>query len=549
MTGDQRIQEKRISGRRAMIRIGTAILGTCLLSAAYRPAENSTKRNGPDPDPVFNVRQFGATGKRQDNSTKAFHDAVEACSLNGGGTVYVPPREYTVGTIQLMDNITLNISAGATLFLSQSRADFKHGSYSMIFADHASNITVTGGGVLDGLAQYDYLEMNGMDPEIAEETDIAKASGEDMRRYFRKKTAMNTYMFIMNDCINFKVSDISIIHSPLWNVLLNDCDRVFICGIYIYSDLEKGVNADGIDICSSANVTISDSVIVTGDDSIVVKSISRDGKKANPCENITVTNCILESSSTPLVIGTETEADIRHIVFCNCVIRNSNRGLGINVQDGATVSSVIFSNITIETKRRHWNWWGSAELFRFVLKKRHPESRLGRIRDIFISNVIAQVRGTSIMSGHPDHPLEDIRISGMRLFMNPEDAADKRATDALRMEGVRNLEIRDLAVNWATDMPEKKWQHALVLKNVSRFEIDFFSGRQGLEKGNDPAILLDNVKDGVIRNSRGDEGTQVFIHLQGNESEGITLRNNNTKKAGRYITYGDGELKKVVDLD
>ncbi len=539
----------RISGRRTMIRNGTAILGTCLLSAAYKPAESSAKRNEPDPDPVFNVMQFGATGKRQDNATKAFRDAVGACSLKGGGTVYVPPGQYTVGTIQLSDNITLNISAGATLFLSQSREDFKHGSYSMIFAEHASNITVTGGGVLDGLAQYDYKEMNGTDPEIAEETDIAKAAGEDMRRYFRKKTAMNTYMFTMNDCINFKLSDVSIIHSPLWNVRLNDCDRVFIRGIYIFSDLEKGVNADGIDICSSANVTISDSVIVTGDDSIVVKSISRDGKKANPCENITVTNCILESSSTPLVIGTETEADIRHIVFNNCVIRNSNRGFGINVQDGATVSSVIFSNITIETRRRHWNWWGSAELFKFVLKKRHPDSRLGKIRDVFISNIIAQVRGTSIISGHPDQPLEDIRISDLRLFMNPEDAADKRATDALRFEEVRNMKIRDLSVKWATDAPEKKWQHALVLKNVSGFEIDSFSGRQGLENGNDPVILLDNVKDGVIRDSRADEGSQVFIHLQGNESKDIMLRNNNTKKAGRDITYGYTELKKVVDLN
>src|SRR4029434_6990313 len=106
--------------------------------------------------------------------------------------------------------------------------------------------------------------------------------------------------------------------------------------------------------------------------------------------NITVTNCILTSSSTPMVIGTETEADIRHVVFSNSVIRDSNRAFGINVQDGATVSDIRFSNITMDSRRRHWNWWGSAETFKFILKKRTPTSKLGVIRDVVINNVITK---------------------------------------------------------------------------------------------------------------------------------------------------------------
>jgi polygalacturonase len=68
-------------------------------------------------------------------------------------------------------------------------------------------------------------------------------------------------------------------------------------------------------------------VIVTADDSICIKTIPRNGKKANTSENITVTNCVLTSSSTPLMIGTETHADIKHVVFNNCVIRNSIKAL------------------------------------------------------------------------------------------------------------------------------------------------------------------------------------------------------------------------------
>ena len=63
-----------------------------------------------------------------------------------------------------------------------------------------------------------------IDPEIAEEIEIARAAGVDMRRYYR--VGVQTYMFILNNCRNVLLRDISIVHSPLWNVRLNDCDRV-----------------------------------------------------------------------------------------------------------------------------------------------------------------------------------------------------------------------------------------------------------------------------------------------------------------------------------
>jgi hypothetical protein len=323
---------------------------------------------------------------------------------------------------------------------------------------------------------------------------------------------------------------------------------VFVQGVYICSDLEKGVNADGIDIVSSRNVTISDSVIITADDSIVLKTIKRAGEIAHPVENVTVTNCVLSSSSTPLMIGTETEADICHVIFSNCVIRNSNKGFGINVQDGATVRDIIFSNLTIETNRRHWNWWGSSEMCKFVLKKRTAESRLGAIRDVVIDNVIAHPRGTSLIAGHPERPLENIRMSNVQMYMDPEDARDKRATDALKIDGVRGLRIRDLEVRWSEDQTEEKWQSALALKNVSDFDIESFNGRQGLKRSDLPAILLNNVQEGTIHHSRAAAGCRTFIHVQGEASKDITLGDNRLQKAINPVTYENLNLRKSVRL-
>lgn len=538
---------QKVSSRRSLIANGGAVLGACLLATPFTKASAQTRESTGVSNPsTFDVRKYGATGLRKDNATQPFRDAIEACTTAGGGVVNVPPGEYTVGTVQLKDHVTLNIEAGATLFLSQDRNDFIRGGRAMIFAENAKNIAVTGRGTLNGLARYDFAEMRGVDPEISKEIEIARAAGVDMRRYYRSSEAMNTFMFIINDSTDFLLTGISIINSPLWTVRLNDCDRVYVRGVYIYSDLEKGVNADGIDICSSRNVTISDSVITTADDAIVLKSIARNNKKANPVENITVTNCVLSSSSTALMIGTETEADIRHVVFNNCVIRNANKGFGINVQDGATVSNVIFSNLTIETSRRHWNWWGDSEMCKFVLKKRRDNSPLGKIRDIIIDNVIAYPMGTSTITGHPDQPLENIRISNVQMHMTPENAKDKRASNALKIEGVNGLKVRDLSVKWAEEGPEEKWQSALVLKNVSDFVIDSFSGRQGLKNGNAPAILMDNVTEGILRESQATADTSTFIHVEGSGSKDIILRDNYLKKAKKEITFADKNVAKAV---
>jgi polygalacturonase len=302
-----------------------ALMGLGLVSTAPRVTDISSL--------PFSVRNYGATGVRRDNATKPFRNAIEACASSGGGTVQVPAGEYTVGTVQLRDNVTLHLEAGATLFASQEAADYVKDARALIFAENVKNIGVTGKGTIDGVARYDYDNVRGADPEIIKEQEIARQAGIEMKRYYRSREAMNIFLFVLNDCTNVKIHDVSIINAPLWTVRLNDCDRVGVRGVYIHSDLEKGVNADGIDLCSSRNVVISDSVITTADDAIVLKAIGRNGRRANVVENVTVTNCILTSSSTALMIGTETEADIRHVIFSNCVIRNSNKGLGINVQD------------------------------------------------------------------------------------------------------------------------------------------------------------------------------------------------------------------------
>src|ERR1700681_2339042 len=74
--------------------------------------------------PVFNVKDYGATGRKADNARPALQQAIDACGKAGGGTVYVPPGEYTSGQLHLRSGVRMYLEAGATLFASLNGRQF-----------------------------------------------------------------------------------------------------------------------------------------------------------------------------------------------------------------------------------------------------------------------------------------------------------------------------------------------------------------------------------------------------------------------------------------
>ncbi len=427
----------------------------------------------------------------------AIQSAIDASAARGGGVAYLPPGRYVTGPLWLKDNVELRLEAGATVVLSPDKKDWPAGVRALVNAKGAKHIAITGRGAFDGNAQWEYAPVRGQDPEIAEEQENARRSGVEMRRYYRKGEVQK-YLFVLQDSQDVRLEGVTIQNAPLWNVRLQDCSRVWIRDLHLYSDLEKGVNSDGIDIVSSSDVIITDSIISTADDAICLKTVDLGGRgrgTIRPTENVIVNNCILASSSAAMMIGTETHADIRHVLFSNIIVRNSNKVFGINVQDGATVSDVRFANITFETNRRHWNWWGSAEVMKFVLKMRTPESRLGRIENITIDGAQGTARGTSLVAGHAERQLENITIANLRLKMLAEDQPDKRATHALVFQGIDGLILRGVEVDWDREKPEPKWGSALVLRDISDLVLQDFHGQPAQQGGSVPAILRENVTD------------------------------------------------------
>ena len=480
----------------------------------------------------LNVKDFGALGNKDTKATSAIQKAIDACEKQGGGTVYFPPGDYTSGSIQLKNNVTIWLEAGATLYASQEAEDYDinstWGRPVLIFSDSVHHIGIRGKGRIHGQARRTYEDLKAVDKFIADITKNAEEAGVEMKMYYKVKPWVR--LVVLERSTDITIEDISLIESTSWTLDLKQCERVFIRGIYVASSLESGVNSDGIDVDGCKNVTISDCVVITGDDAIVLKA--NYSKKGNyDCENITVTNCVVSSTSTGLKLGTESYGDYRHITFSNCVVRNSNRGLSIVIRDGATVEDVIFSNITIETNRRHFNWWGSGDAIWLVVRKRRPNSRLGTMKNILFENIIAHGQGSSRIEGYaPDslHPegrkLENIQFRNVQLTMSAENYLDKRADHAFEAHDVDGLVLDNVSVKWDTEKTEPKWGNALNFYRVNDLKISDFRGRQGLLDSNSPVIGLSDVKKALITDIEADEGAKTLIGISGKETENIRLR-------------------------
>jgi hypothetical protein len=132
--------------------------------------------------------------------------------------------------------------------------------------------------------------------------------------------------------------------------------------------------------------------------------------------------------------------------------------------------------------------------------------------------------------------------------MVPENTVDKRATAALHLEHVRGLRLRDLSVAWSDGEVEPKWSNALVLRRTSDFAIDGFWGRQGLAGTEEAAILLDDAADGAIVNARAGDGCRRLVHVQGDTTRAIMVRDCTVPDGSVAVTYADPGLKDRVRI-
>src|SRR5262249_21920604 len=112
--------------------------------------------------------------------------------------------------------------------------------------------------------------------------------------------------------------------------------------------------------------------------------------------------------------GTESNGGFRNITVSNCVFEYC-RGLAIESVDGAFAEDITINNITMRDISN------SPFFLRLGFRARGPKEKtvVGTMRRIVISNVVvynADPKYSSIISGIPDHPIEDLLMSNIRVY-------------------------------------------------------------------------------------------------------------------------------------
>jgi polygalacturonase len=456
---------------------------------------------------VFDVRDYGATGRKGDDARPALQNAIDACGKAGGGRVYVPPGEYTSGQLHLRSGVRLYLEAGATIYATLDSSQYDDArKAALIYGEDLHDIVLEGGGTLDGQSSYEWHLNTITDHYILPNQRQMEAAGKPLLRSFpagQGKETVFPRLVLLLRCVDVRIAGLKFLRSRSWTINPYACRRLVIDGVYIYSSQKEAVWADGIDPDGCQDVRISNCTIETGDDAICFYSTSAWGPVL-PTENVTVTNSRLSSSSSAIKFCDGNSKAVRHVAISNIIITNSNRGLAFMVFDGGIVEDVVIDNVTIDTRRFDWFWWGDGDPIHFNIKRRSEidgrhydnEPAAGIIRNISISNVIAHGQGTSAIEGHPDSWLQGIRLNHVRLFVSHgADAPYESTSAAMALKYARNVEMKDVDIAWE-EPHAATWQSGLTADQVQDLLLEDM--RIDAAPGSAQPVLRLNDADGVV---------------------------------------------------
>lgn len=418
---------------------------------------------------IFDITKYGAVPDGITNNSASIQKAIDDCTSFGGGIVLIPSGHFLSGTLCLKSNVNLHLEQGAVLTSSINEEDiinytkdfetntndsgWEGGCFLCAF--RSENITISGDGIIYGQGDKVFFDTDADYGYNECPKDCAK---------FRPRTTF------FEDITNLRVTGVTFKDAAFWTLHMAGCKHVLVDNVKILNDV-RGANNDGIDPDSCQDVVISNCIIESGDDAIVVKNTISMGKKYGACENVIIHGCILHSQDSALKIGTETYKGIKNVILSDCIVKDCSRGVGIWVRDGATVENIRVHNVTGSVRRYadrftvegHPGWWGKGEPLFISNTPRYKDSpkNTGIIRNVVFKDIEIDSESCIFMRADDGCPIENIKLENVTVNMKKQGKLDSGIFDeqpsvrnkyehevpGFYANGITNLKIKNLEIN------------------------------------------------------------------------------------------------------
>ena len=423
------------------------------------------------PDNQVNLKDFGAVGDGITLNTEAFAKAIDALSKQGGGKLVVPQGVWYTGPIVLKSHINLHLNAGAVILFAADETLYPlidtsfegldtRRCQSPLSANGATDIAITGKGVIDGNGQYWRPVKKGKVTESHWKELLAIPGSQEMKPGYWVPSAgyakgeqganMNVpnaktdaewnaikrfvrpVMVSLVKCKNIHLKGVIFQNSPAWNLHPLMCENVIIEDVLVRNP-SYAQNGDALDLESCKNALIINSRFDAGDDGICIKSgKDADGRRRGiPCENVVVKGCTVFAGHGGFVVGSEMSGGVKNILVDQCQFLGTDVGLRFKSTRGrgGIVENIYIKNISmtdIKTDAITFNmYYGGKSVAEMLADGDNPDNvtkmpvteETPIFRNIDIKNIVCNGAGRAMeFNGLPEMPIDGISLKDITIL-------------------------------------------------------------------------------------------------------------------------------------
>jgi polygalacturonase len=478
-------------------------------------------------------------------NTKAIQKAIDDCHESGGGKVLFSNGNYVTGTLFLKSNVILHIEVGATLSGSIKISDYASNVFHnmprdknkkegcLIYAENAENIGIEGKGKIDGRG----FRSNFPNPDDP-------IQDRPMLIRFLK-------------CENVSLQDIVLQNPASWTVAMIYCKRINVQGVTVSSKVNA--NGDGLDFDGCENVTISNCVLDTSDDSICLYAHSKD----YPCRYFTISNCIMTSSRSGIRINNL--GDFNNITVDNCVFHDINdAAIKIQNREGGRMENFAFSNMIMK----------EVICAVFLSFNEYTDNStepvpVRTMKNLIFNNIRVEsktmqkdnLKSLILISGLPGQYIENVTFRNFSITAQGGGTlsdGEIRTVPELRYirygsgtqqtvpaygvytRHVKGLYLDNMILN--TAMPDSR--PAAICDDVINME--FSDSKAAVTSDAECVIRLQNVQQAWIRNCQPLGDNETFLQVEGEDSREILLSGNDLRRIENSFSCVNGAAKGAV---